>query len=1578
MRRIAVVIVAFIAVLAAAAAVAIARGGVVDSIVARVAKPYGYNVAFAQSHIGLSRTDLSGVRVTNDAGEPVFSASKIEAGYSLWALVRGTRQFGLEYVDVVDPRVTLIHHRDGTFNVKPIHLASGGNKKPAPLDVRVNVSGGNVDLIDQYSAAPKVRREQIVGIAMHGAISPTARTGYTARMALQLNGRRYPITGTGTFDAPEGYTSQVWTAATVPIAQLVDFGLPTHAVRVAGGELRDVVIRTFGLRDRDGSMQSHLGGHASLASVDIVASGLREPLRNAHGNLYLSDGAIALPRVDATLGSVPIAAAGGVYDFASPTIRMGVQASAALEQLKTLSPAMASHPVRGRIALQALALGPVSKPLVFASFASPSIAYGTMTVSGVHGSIAMQGTEVDILDAALRYGPVNLGARGTVTLEKQPGVTIVASVAGPADELPYASQIVPHMPLRGVAIVSGAGRALDFNGVIDGATASQQLSGIANIKANGTGTAGPISIDGPGGSSLFAMVALDRPAGSSDVLVDANRFAIRPGHPVSLPGLSIRALPNVDGIIAAHAVAFQHGRGLDYLGGDVAVTSAHYNGIGVDRMLAIGQMARKNVNVVADVRSSAATFRRAGMPLEAGEAEAIADVSGQLPAPRAGVSAMLVGGKIAKAPVSGNVVLAYDGGNSIAIVRSTVSIGGGLATANGTVRDIRSKSPSFDIAAQMREADLAVLTKTFGVHLPYAEGRIEADAHVFGSGKTPNVAGDVSIPEASINALPFQAQTEFSGNASHIVTHGGRIVVGSTTLKFSADVGSASKNLSIASRAVNLADFNDYFPAAETLGGTGSLAAEVNASNGGLSSRGSVALTNVRYRRFALGSTNARWNTNGREIAANGFVAGRGGTVHLSGTALMPSGITPTAIENETVLNATASVRNFDLATWLPAAGVNAPILGHLDADATARGRLRTVAVAANATLTGGLIGQIPVQRFTISATAQNGRARLLAANFEIPDLSATASGSFSLSPKGPLDFTMHATSPDIGALAKTVTKKPSPFGGSVATTLHATGDPTALKLDDVVDVQRFTRGNFMIPHVHTEIAYQPGLLEVRNGLVAFQKGSATFSAHVPISVGTLAFSEGAAPSVPISGDILADGIDLGQFASLMPKGTKLGGVLVGEVKVSGTDLEPLLNGALSLSQAAFSSSSLEQTPLTDGAAVLALDRNTMTLSALHFTVGKKGSIDGHGTIVVPNLRDPMDAYSLNLVTALKQANFNVPKYFDGQLDGTIGVTKSASTQPLVAGNLTVSHTRIPAAGMLALALAKPSGKGPSLPVGFNMNVGIGPDVRLEGDGVNVGAAGQIAFTGTLAKPVINGTIDSTGGSVNVYRDFTIDRGTVTWNGTTIIPDLDVTATTFLPQPPTNVRMHVTGPATHMDLALTSNPPYSKGQIVALMIGGPGLAGLNGLQTAQGPQQPGLFEGVGQGVVNGLFAKAITEPLTTNLGTALGLQNVQFNYDVVGQGGFSALVSRRLGPNMSLEFSQTYGFPSRTVVGLRDQLTANTSAGFSIFSTYGLQGLGYYNPYLLAQPGSNISLQAEQPAAGEQGFGLHYTRHFGR
>src|SRR5579872_746163 len=779
MRRFQIVLAGVVAALVVVVAVVcFAHNAVAKGIVEAFVRSYGYRVSFEGFDLGLRDAKITNIRVQNLAGEPVLTADRVFLRYSLTDFVRDKRRFGLENVTIQRPYITLIHHADGTYNVKSISLPRGPQKQQAPLWMRFKLQDGTVAMIDDYSIAPKTRREQLIGISADADLAPNRRSSYSARLAVSVDGRQYPVSGYAIFDDPQGFESQHWTAADLPVAELLDFAIPTHQVSILSGTLHDIDFRMFSLQDRDGSFHAHVAGHAALDDANIAAASLREPLRNAHGDLLIGDDSIAVPRLDATLAGIPVAAAGGIYDFSDPKLRFGVSLAGPLQRLRTVAGQIANRPISGKLAVAMLAEGQAENPVVLATFSSPSIRYANLNVTRARGLIAMQDSELDIIDVGLRYGPLDVGARGTLKLDKHIGSELVARVTGPSDRLPYVAHVVPHMSLRGVAVLSGVDRALRFDGVVDGVNRTQRLTAIASVDPNGIGTAGPLTIDGPSGESLYARVALNRPSGENAVFVSAHHFVIQAGNNPTLPGLPSKPFPSLNGTLGTHAVALEQGKGLEYLGGDAAVSSAHYNDVDVDRALALGD------------------YLRGSMLLSA-----------------------LADARVAHTKVSGHADLAYSG-DRLQIVRSAVSLGGGIGLANGTVTGLRSSRPNYDVSAELREADIALLTKAAGLRLPYPEGSIDADARVRGSGQNPSIAGNVSIPAASINGLAFSGGTRFSGTAQNIVTNGGKIVVGSTQLNFAANVGAAHQAINVSSNAVDLADFNDYFDTAETHVGT--------------------------------------------------------------------------------------------------------------------------------------------------------------------------------------------------------------------------------------------------------------------------------------------------------------------------------------------------------------------------------------------------------------------------------------------------------------------------------------------------------------------------------------------------------------------------------------------------------------------------------------------------------------------------------------------------------------------------------------------------------------------------------------
>ena len=158
-------------------------------------------------------------------------------------------------------------------------------------------------------------------------------------------------------------------------------------------------------------------------------------------------------------------------------------------------------------------------------------------------------------------------------------------------------------------------------------------------------------------------------------------------------------------------------------------------------------------------------------------------------------------------------------------------------------------------------------------------------------------------------------------------------------------------------------------------------------------------------------------------------------------------------------------------------------------------------------------------------------------------------------------------------------------------------------------------------------------------------------------------------------------------------------------------------------------------------------------------------------------------------------ARLDLPDYFNGTLNADVSLERARADDPAMTGDVSVSNARIPLDAFL-----RQSGGGnvrPALPnlVLRGVRIAAGPNVRVQSNNVDIGATGSVTLGGTLDAPTLSGSFRSTGGSLNFYRNFNIETGMVSFDPSSgIIPDVDAVATTFVSNPPTAIRLHVTGP----------------------------------------------------------------------------------------------------------------------------------------------------------------------------------------
>jgi autotransporter translocation and assembly factor TamB len=1596
---------------AVAAGVVVFHDAVAGAALRAVATAFGYPVAFAQLHAGLGGATVAGVRVTNRAGEPVFAADRIAIGYALRDFFPGSRhRYGISVVEVAHPELTLIHHPDGTYNVTLPRNPANNQPNHTPLALRARVRDGSVVLIDRFVDPGQERRQRMEGLSVDLAFAPHERSFYDVRFALDDGRATHPVHGKATFDDDRGFEDQHWVAPLVPIGALVDFALSSHQLNLVDGELRGVDVRLYAIVDAQGARHLSVTGRAALARGKLYVAGLVAPVRDAHGPLALYDDGLTTTAIDATLAGTPLHVTGGVYGLRDPRIDVAVSGGGALTRLRTIVDAGKRLDVTGDLAYLVRAQGRLAQPFLDGTFGAPRIVYKGMTFSSASGALSASGRTVDVLDVRADYGRVALAARGRLQLEHGVDTDLVVSLGGDPAAIPYAAELLGREHLAATVHLVGNGGHLATSGVLFGDGPGGRLAGVFSVDANGDGVVGPLAFDRSDGASLYARAELGRTSQSASGIVDVRRLTLRgislDAHvagEIGAGGAAIGALRlrapfgtangsvRSDGTlvaftgraqtpwasapvrvladIASNTLALQlpeiafgpaaraalHGIALR--GGSATVVK---RGSQIEVRAARVELAGGSV-VAQGTLGDAGTLRVAGaIPFAGGTLTAIARLRGSLNAPRGNVGIALAGASYGGAPVSGDAFARYDG-NTLTLRDAVVLAAGAVITANGTVRGFaRGATPVLDAHTTVRGAELATLARLGHVALRYPDGALDGDVHVSGPLAAPHLDGTLGIARGSINGLAFRdARVAIAGGVGELVARDGRVSVGSTDVAFSGTFGRALQQLSLRAPHANLADFNDYFDRADTLGGTGRLAIDADLRGG--ATTGDVAFRNARYRQYALGDVGANWHTAGSTVIAQARVAGPHGTATLAGTMALPG----------RTVAADARVTGFDLGGWLTTAGINAPVNGVLDASAHASGPLGALAFTTDATISRGVAGHYAFDRIALRASGDRSGARIDGLDLAGPGLIANAHGAFGYRANDPVALALHAQSDDLALLTKSAAL-PAGVAGAATVDVALSGTRAAPRVTSTLAADNVVVHDYRIPHAGAQLVADSSSLTLRDATVDLQRGQIRAAADIAIgfSPARLAFRE-----APLHAELHADAVDLAQFVPLFPKGTHAAGTLSGTLTVAGTPNAPSLDGSIALAGGNFSSP-LVRSPLANARGQLAFAGTQMRIVGAHADVNG-GSLDLGGTASVANLRDPLHALAFDVTATAQHAGLDIAREFAGKVDGQIEATQSAGGIPVLTGNVAIAQARIPLSAVLPSN--KPASQATPFPVAFALGIAVGSDVRVQSQNVDVGFSGRLQAAGTLANPDLRGAFRSTDGTVSFYRTFVLQHGRVAFDPADgIVPNVDATATTEIPDPPTSVLLHVTGPATHLNLELASDPSYDRAQILGLLVNAQALGAVSGVATT-GTGGGFSVASLGEGYLAQQFTRTLLQPLGGEVGRSLGLSDLNLGYDFTS--GLSIGASRALGKHVNLAVKQSLGADERQSLALEAQLKGNASLQLTVFgsSSSAVQALPLTSPLTPVSATAvnpNLQLESLAPPPGSSGFAVTYQRKY--
>lgn len=1534
MRR-AAVLLAFV-VLAIAVGIALFGHAIASAIVADVAgAATGTRVSFATMRLSTSEATFTGLRVRSRSGEPIATIARLDVTYDLRDLLPGsTRKYGLRGIVLDDPQLTLIRHSDGTLNV-PLPKASTGTSGGPPLRFRLVVRDGGARFVNEKTGM----RPASVAIGDVGAdvrLDTSGTSTYEFAASYLDRSRRYPMHGAGAIDVAQPFTlDRVW-APRIPIADLVNAVLQSNAIRVESGELDGLDVDVFG----EGTV--HAGGSVRLRGASVAVSALSAPISQLQGDVEIADDAIATADISGRIAGIEAHLRGGVFDLKHPQAHVALAANGELATVRRLARAARSlPPVSGPVALRVLLEGPALAPTAFVSIASPRLLYNGVSFAGTRTLLAATTHEIDVVGAQTRYGAITLGASGTIALAQAPNaMQLFLHGSAPAASLPFVAGITPGMVLHAATLATAdAPRRIALRGFIRGQTSAQSASALFSVNSNGVGVAGPMLVQGSGGRSLYARIAIDHPRGSIVALARATRFALHPAAPVALGNFRIPSVPQLRGTLDGSALGTQeHG------GGVVRVRNGAFR--------QDGRTWLANLDATIGMQSGTIAVYGARARVAGGEA-----LAGGRMGHGGSVAFLLSGARIEGVPIggAGSLALARD---TIAIRNVLLQAGPAIVSAQGSVD--AGGAHALDLHAGVRGLDLADAASVADAKVARdVTGSADADLRIAGPGAAPRVSGSIDVPEGSLDGEGFTGlRFGVAGGDAGIALTGGRLALGSSPVAFDGYVSRASSRVRLDAPRLDLADLNDFFDTGDMFEGTGHLDVAL-AYDGSLSTSGNAAFHGAYLRQYDLGETTARWSTTA-------------GTLHVLASSHSPTAVF--AIRGDVAgapfapdVDLTADAHDVALGSWVPSLSLRVPIEGTANATVTVRGRYPAMHVRARANVVDAMAGRIPIRSASVTAALDGRRGTIESASLQMAYLSARASGTFGLEPDAPFDLHGSASSSDVGRLAQTVTGKTNPLGGAAQTTLSLTGTMRDPSFGADMTLQSLRYRGFVVPRVRGEIVARRTSIVLRGGEADLARGRLLARGRIPLARNRFSLA-----GAPLQADVTANDVALANFAALLPKGTQLGGQLDGSVAIGGTAGAPSMNGTLRLAGGSYVGP-FDRTPLDGISGELALHGTSIALRSLRANAGG-GTLSGSGAVDVPNFLSPAGA-SFTLAFAANGARVDSPQYFNGQVDARVAVKRSPGTPIDVAGYVHVSHATIPMSALYHPSSSKqPPPKLP--PIAFS-NVGIqaGPDVRIENSSVNVGGAGKATLSGTLAAPVMDGVFHATGGTVNFYQLFRVERARVTFDPADgLTPQIDAVAATSIASPPTDVRIHVTGPATNMHLGLSSSPSYDRSQILGLLVGMQSFGAVQGVPSDSTPfTASSTFRRIGFAQANGIFTRSILAPISNTVGGALGTQNLQLysNFGVGYGTGIGASVVKRIAQHVSVTTSANFGYPWQEMVKFQYERRNATAVALSVYQQQ--QTFLNSTPPGLQQSPSALNLQPSSQIIGSASSGVLVT-----
>ncbi|WP_371372202.1 translocation/assembly module TamB domain-containing protein [Sporomusa aerivorans] len=281
------------------------------------------------------------------------------------------------------------------------------------------------------------------------------------------------------------------------------------------------------------------------------------------------------------------------------------------------------------------------------------------------------------------------------------------------------------------------------------------------------------------------------------------------------------------------------------------------------------------------------------------------------------------------------------------------------------------------------------------------------------------------------------------------------------------------------------------------------------------------------------------------------------------------------------------------------------------------------------------------------------------------------------------------------------------------------------------------------------------------------------------------------------------DNADLSILPLLSKEVAWAAGPTTGEIDIGGTLAQPVLDGKVTVTDGTIKLKALND-PIQNVGVDIQFKGDKIDVNTFNGKMGS-GSYSLTGSARVNGLA--FDDYNLTLT--LNRLGIK-HKYYTGPIDGIVTL-KSQSGNPKLFGRLTVDDATINIP-------AVPEGNALAFDADLDVELVIGDKVRFYNPYLyDFRADGTVKISGTLQRPDAQGRIEARRGTVKYLTNrFTIVSGSAEFpQYRSIVPVIKLQAQAKLSR--TTINLAVNGPATAMELDLTSTPAMSQQEIISLL-----------------------------------------------------------------------------------------------------------------------------------------------------------------